>query len=186
LASVNKNKMKKLGTHTQADIFPDKKDNREEIIFEDRATGKAIVFDDQNNIALIGNKVNSFYLLPGGGIDQVESIESGIVRECLEEIGCDVELGKTVGIIDDYRNRDRKHCINYCYTAKLIGEKGELKLTEEEEKNGLHVIWLSLSEALDILEKEVEQLRRGEVTFYNTGFNILRDCLFLKELEKNQ
>ncbi len=186
MASVNKTKMKNLGTHTQADIFPDTDDNRKVIIFEDRATGKAVVFDDQKNIALIGNKVNSFYLLPGGGIDQNESIESGIVRECLEEIGCNVELSKTVGIIDDYRNRDKKHCINYCYTAKLIGEKGELKLTEEEEKNGLHVIWVSFDEALGILEKEVEQLKRGEVAFYNTGFNILRDWLFLKELKKNQ
>lgn len=178
--------MKSLGTHTQSDIFPDKEDNKKEVIFEDRITGKAVVFDEQKNIALVGNKVNSFYLLPGGGIDQYESIENGIVRECLEEIGCDVELSKAIGIIDDYRNRDKKHCINYCYTAKLIGKKGELTLTEEEEKNGLHVIWISLDEALDILEKEVEQLKRGEVTFYNTGFNILRDWLFLKEVKKNQ
>ncbi len=178
------NKMKKLGTFTQKDIFPEKKDDREEIKFEDRATGKAIVFDDDNNIALVGNKVNSFYLLPGGGIDPGESIESGIVRECLEEIGCNVELNVAIGTIDDYRNRDKKHCINYCYTAKIIGGKGELTLTEDEKKNGLHVIWAPLDEAIKILEKEVEQLRRGEVTFYNTGFNIVRDHLFLKELKR--
>lgn len=178
--------MKNLGTHTQADIFPGKEDNKKEIMFEDRATGKAIVFDEQKNIALVGNKVNSFYLLPGGGIGHDESIESGIVRECLEEIGCNVELIKAVGMIDDYRNRDKKHCINYCYTAKLIGEKGELSLTENEAKNGLHVIWVPIDEAKHILEKEVGQLKRGEVTFYNTGFNILRDYLFLKELKENQ
>lgn len=178
--------MKNLGTHTQTDVFPEKEDDREKIVFEDRATGKAIVFDNQSNIALIGNKINPFYLLPGGGIDQDESIEGGIVRECLEEIGCIVELTGDVGMIDDYRNRDKKHCISYCYAAKLIGEKGELKLTEDETKNGLHVIWVTLDEAIRILEKEAEQLRRGEVTFYNTGFNILRDYLFLKELKESQ
>jgi len=94
-----------------------------------------------------------------------------------------VELKEVVGVIDDYRNRDKKHCINYCYSAKLFGKKGTLKLTEEEEKNGLHVIWVSLDEAINILGKEVEQLKRGEVTFYNTGFNILRDHLFLKEVK---
>lgn len=177
--------MKNLGTHTQADIFPDKEDNKKELIFEDRATGKAIVFDNQKNIALVGNMVNSLYLLPGGGIDHNESIENGIVRECLEEIGCNVELIKAVGIINDYRNRDKKHYINYCYTANLIGEKGDLSLTEDEAKNGLHVTWVPIDEAKYILEKEVEQLKRGGVTFYNTGFNILRDHLFLKELREN-
>jgi len=176
--------MKNLGTFTQKDIFPEKEDDKEKINFEDRITGKAIVFDNDNNIALVGNRVNSFYLLPGGGIDHGESIKSGIIRESLEEIGCHVELKKVVGIIDDYRNRDKKHCINYCYTAKLVGEKGELTLTEDEERNGLHVIWVSLDEAIKILEKEVEQLRRGEVVFYNTGFNILRDHLFLREAKK--
>ncbi|PIQ66651.1 MAG: hypothetical protein COV96_00325 [Candidatus Zambryskibacteria bacterium CG11_big_fil_rev_8_21_14_0_20_42_18] len=176
--------MKNLRTFIQKDIFPEKEDDKEKINFEDRITGKAIVFDDDNNIALVGNRVNSFYLLPGGGIDHGESIESGIIRESLEEIGCNVELKKAIGIIDDYRNRDKKHCINYCYAAKLVGKKGELTLTEDEEKNGLHVIWVSLNEAIKILEKEVEQLRRGEVTFYNTGFNILRDHLFLREVKK--
>lgn len=170
-----------LGTLTQTDVFPEKEDSREEIVFEDRLTGKAIVFDGDNNIALIGNKVNSFYLLPGGGIERDESIESGIKRECLEEIGCNVLLQEEIGVIDDYRNRDKKHCINYCYTAKLIGEKRELKLTEEEEKNGLHVMWVPLDEAIIILEKEVRQLKNGEVVFYNTGYNILRDHLFLKK-----
>lgn len=173
--------MKNLRTFTQKDIFPDKEDDKEKINFEDRVTGKAIVFDDDSNVALVGTKVNSFYLLPGGGIDQGESIEVGIIRECLEEIGCIVELKIPIGTVDDYRNRDRKHCINYCYTAKLIEQKGELTLTEDEKKNGLHVIWVPLDEAIKILKKEVGQLKRGEVTFYNTGFNILRDHLFLKE-----
>ncbi len=178
--------MKNLGTHTQFDIFPKERDNKEKITFEDRVTGTAIVFDDENNIALVGTKVNNFYLLPGGGIDKNESIECGIARECLEEIGCNVELMKAVGVLDDYRNRDKKHCINYCYTAKLVGVKWELTLTEDETKNGLHVIWVPLDEAIIILKKEVEQLKRSEVKFYNTGFNILRDYIFLKELGNNK
>lgn len=175
--------MKSLATFKQIDIFPNQADNWSEVSFEDRPTGKAIVFDDQNNIALVGTKVNSFYLLPGGGINKDESIENGIIRECLEEIGCRVGLEHNIGIVDDYRNRDKKHCINHCYTAKLIGEKGKLDLTEDEAKNGLHVIWVPLNEAVDILQKEVEQLKRGEVSFYNTAFNIMRDYTFLKEAQ---
>lgn len=44
------------------------------------------------------------------------------------------------------------------------------------------MIWVSLEEATAILKDETEQLKRGEVTFYNTGFNILRDFHFLNQL----
>lgn len=175
--------MKSLAIFTQKDVFPKQKEKRS-IIFEDRPTGKAIVFDHKNNIALIGNRVNSFYLLPGGGIDKNESIENGIVRECLEELGCHVELIDKIGIIEDYRTRDKKHCINYCYLARLIGKKGKVQLTEDEKKNGMHVIWISINKAVKILKKEVKQLKKGEVKFYNTGFNILRDHLFLNKTQQ--
>ena len=95
------------------------------------------------------------------------------------KIGCAVRLESPLGIIADYRNRDKKHCINYCYTAQLVGEKGELKLTEDEAKNGLHVKWVPLDEALATLESEIGQVRRGEVQFYNTAYNIVRDHAFL-------
>src|SRR3989344_4735436 len=96
-----------------------------------------------------------------------------------EETGCHVRLLDYIGTVEDYRDRDKKHCVSYCYTAQLMGEKGELQLIENEKKNGIYVNWVSLNEAVQILEKEVGQLKRGEVKFYNTGFNILRDHLFL-------
>ncbi len=174
--------MNSLAIFKEKDVFPNRKMGKKDVIFNDRLTGKAIVFDNEDRVALIGNKVNSFYLLPGGGVNESESIEEGVKRECLEEIGCRIDSLKIVGIIEDFRNRDKTHCISHCYIAKLIGEKGELRLTEEEKNNGLHVIWVTLNKATAILDKEVEQLKNGKVTFYNTGFNILRDNLFLKKV----
>ena|SRR3989344_6806471 len=175
--------MKPLAIFTQKDVFP-KQEEKRNIIFEDRPTGKAIVFDRENNIALIGNRVNSFYILPGGGINKDESVENGIIRECFEEIGCHVELIDKIGIIEDYRTRDKKHCINYCYLAKLIGKKGKVQPTEDEKRNGIHVIWVSINKAVKIIDKEVKQLKKGKVKFYNTGFNILRDHLFLNKAQQ--
>lgn len=170
-----------LAIFKEKDVFPDRGRDGKNVTFKDRLTVKAIVFDDKDKVALVGNKINSFYLLPGGGVNETESIEEGLRRECLEEIGCQIDILGTIGTIEDFRDRDEMHCINHCYIAKLIGEKGELKLTEEEKANGLHTIWVSLNEAVDILNKGVDKLKKGEVTFYNTGFNILRDSLFLKK-----
>lgn len=174
---------KPLALFTDADVFPGR-EGRKDPAFTDRLTGKAVVFDDENNIALVGTKVNKFLLLPGGGIEPGESVEDGVIRESLEEIGCRVKLGAQLGIVEDYRARDKKHKISHCYIAKVIGEKGSPKLTESEKKNGLHVVWISLAEAIKTLKEQKQQLRNGEVEFYNTGFNILQDELFLEKAQE--
>lgn len=171
--------MKPLAVFTDKDVFRKGK-SQQDPSFTDRLTGKAVVFD-RNNLALIGNKVNSFYLLPGGGIEEGESIEEGVVRECLEEIGYQVKLIEPLGVVEDYRQREKRHKISHCYIAEVVGEKGNQKLTESEKRNGLHVIWVSLAEAIKILTGQAKQLRNGEVTFYNTGFNIVQDKLFLEK-----
>ena len=170
----------------EKDIFPYRSASDNNVVFEDRFTGKVIVFDTDGNVALVGNKINDFYLLPGGGIGPNEPIETGIIRECLEEIGCKVTLLKDLGTTEDFRTRDKKHYINHCFTAQVIGEKGKLHLTEEEAKNGMHVKWVPLEEAIKILADEVEQLHQGKISFYNTGFNISRDHIFLLEAQKKK
>lgn len=175
--------MKPLAIFYQRDVFPLMSETLS-VEFEDRPTGKAVIFDENKHIALVGNKVNSFYLLPGGGVDKDESVKDAIIRECLEETGCNVELDKFLGVVEDYRNRDKKHCISYCYTASVVGKKEKLSLTPDEEKNGMHVIWIELNEAVRILDEEIDDLRKGKVKFYNTGYNILRDSILLKEAQK--
>lgn len=172
--------MKKIATLHEKDIYPEKQ-SVEGIEYSDRITGKAIIFDEENNVALVGNKQNEFLLLPGGGIDDGEDIQIGIVRESLEEIGCVVNILDEVGCIDDYRPRDKKHCISYCYTAIVIGNKGDPKHTENEMEIGMYTKWVPFEQAINILKKQKLELESGKVTFYNTGFNIVRDLLFLEE-----
>lgn len=143
-------------TFRDKDVFPDKNISEEGIVYEDRPAGRAILFDEEKNIALIGNKVNDFYLLPGGGINLGESIEAGVIRECLEETGCVAVLLKDLGVTEDYRGREKKHYINYCYVAKVVSEKGKLQPTEEESKKGMYVKWVSFDKALKIFNYEAE------------------------------
>lgn len=172
--------MKKIATLYEKDIYPEKQSD-EHIEYSDRATGKVIVLDEENNVALVGNKQNHFLLLPGGGIDDGEDIQTGIIRECLEEVGCKVNILNEIGCIDDYRPRDKKHCISYCYTARVVGEKGYPKYTEDETGIGMYTKWVTLDKALEIFKEQKLELESGNVTFYNTGFNIVRDLLFLEE-----
>jgi ADP-ribose pyrophosphatase YjhB (NUDIX family) len=176
--------MKHIATIQEKDIFPDKIPSEEKISFEDRLTGKVILFDTENRIALIGTTVNTFLVLPGGGIDPTESIENGIIREAKEETGCVISLKQSIGTIEDYRNRDKKHCVTHCYIGTVEGEKGQPFLTKEELSNGLYVQWVYFYEAEEILKNEVTQVKEGGVDFYNTCFNIARDYLFILEAKK--
>jgi len=177
--------MKKIATIYEKDVYPNKIVD-ESIKYSDRITGKAIAINDKNQIALVGNKQNEFLQLPGGGIDEGEDIKMGIIRECLEEIGYTVIILEEIGCIDDYRPRDKKHCINYCYRVKVSDQGGNFKHTQDESSIGMYTKWVDLKEAFDIFGKQKEELEAGKVTFYNTGFNILRDFLFLNEMKVNQ
>lgn len=172
--------MKNIKTIYQKDVFPELLEEKC-TEFTDRKTGKAIIVDSEGEICLVGNKQNDFLQLPGGGIYENEDVKQGVIRECLEETGCMVELLSEVGIIHDYRQRDKKHCINYCFVASVIGEKGQVSYTEDELAIGMYTKWVNVKTTLDIFRKQERELKEGKVTFYNTGFNILRDFLFINE-----
>jgi len=153
------------------------------VIWKDRPTGKVVLFDKENNVALIGNKVNNFFLLPGGGIEGSESILEGIRRECQEETGCEIEIQEFIGITEDFRARDSKHCISHGYSARAISY-GTPTLTESEIDIGAYVKWVPLPEAINLFSQQESKVKAGEVKFYNTCFNIFRDSLFLQRAQE--
>ena len=149
--------------------------------WHERLTGKLVLFDRDGNIAVIGRTAHGYLTLPGGGIDAGETLEQGTLRECREETGCTAVLVDKLGIVDDYRHRDMRHCVTHCYRATVVGEKGVPSPMPDEAESGMHVRWLPVDEARALFARQVADLRAGRVAHYNTGFNIYRDYLFLLE-----
>ncbi len=165
------------------DVFPNTPEAMEavDVVWKVRPTGKVVLFNEKNEIALMGNKVNAFLLLPGGGINDNESILDGIKRECQEETGCQIELQESLGITEDFRLRDSRHCISFGFSAKVVSY-GASTLTENEADIGAYVKWFPLSEAIELLSSQEKKVRKGEVKFYNTCFNTIRDNFFLQKV----
>lgn len=161
------------------DIFPDAADANG-IVWKNRVTGKVVLFDEVCNIALIGNKVNDLFLLPGGGIEDNEALLDGVRRECKEETGCEINIKSVLGVTEDFRIRDNKHCISHGYTAGVISH-GTPSFTEDEIEIGAYVKWIPLSEAVKLFELQEVRVKAGEVKFYNTCFNVIRDSLFIRQ-----
>lgn len=172
--------MKYLLSTTDKDVFKENKKQNYKL-FETRKTGKAIILNKKNEIAMVGNTINNFFVFPGGGIEKKESIRKGIERECIEEVACKIQNLYLLGKTEEYRSRNKKHYINYCYVTKLVKNLKKTNQTEDERKNGMYVKWFKIKDAQKLLAKEVAQVEKGEVKFYNTAFNIVRDNAFIIE-----
>jgi 8-oxo-dGTP diphosphatase len=104
-------------------IFGEKKN----VEYTDRRGAYLIPIKD-GKIAVVSAQKG--YFLLGGGIEQGESDEKCIIRECLEEIGWDVEIEKLICSAETYgyhysNHPDIKyfHPIQNYYTGKLKGWK---------------------------------------------------------------
>jgi 8-oxo-dGTP pyrophosphatase MutT (NUDIX family) len=74
--------------------------------FTPRTAARAIVFDGEK-VALIHIIEHGYYMLPGGGTDG-DDLQTGLAREILEELGCEVEITGEVGSTEVYIDRWRQ------------------------------------------------------------------------------
>lgn len=154
-----------------------------DVIWKDRFTGKVVLLNNTGEVALLGNKVNDLFLLPGGGIEDHEDIIVGTKRECREETGCEINITHKLGMTEDFRTRNAKHCISFGYIGTVVSQ-GAPRLTKNETDIGAYVTWVPLAKACELFTIQEGKVRRGEVRFYNTCFNVVRDSLFIRRAEE--
>ncbi|MCX6716214.1 MAG: NUDIX domain-containing protein [Candidatus Taylorbacteria bacterium] len=165
--------MKLLRTIREVDIFPESGSDIQEDKYKERSSARAIVFDKERKVALLNVSKHNYYKLPGGGIEEGENIEEALKRECLEEIGCNIQIRDEVGEIIEYRNQVLRKQISYCFVAEVEGVKGDPKFEPDEIEKGFQNVWVTLDEA-------VELLKQSKTTAYNGNFIIVRDLVFLE------
>lgn len=145
--------------------------------FEIRKAARAVVLDENNQVGLLYVKKYNYHKLPGGGLEGEENISEALKRECLEEIGCNIEAGEELGEIIEYRDKWALKQHSYCYLAKVVGEKGTPAFTQKEIDYGFEIKWVPLSAVSELLENDIPE-------GYEGPFIHIRDSLFLEEALK--
>lgn len=139
---------------------------------------RAVVFDDDNNVAILHISRDNYYSLPGGGVKNAETYEQGLVRECWEETGCKVEIVSEIGQTDEIRKDKKQINRSNGYVVRVVGEKGNLNLEEDEKGEEVELLWVEIKEAVRLVSAHSEKM-----DIYNR-YTRERDELFLKEADK--
>lgn len=82
-------------------------------------------------ILLVKHEKNNetYWLLPGGGIEYGESVENALIREFQEEVGIDIKVGKLVLVHDSIPPKLFRHVLNLYFL--VTANSFEIKVTRD-------------------------------------------------------
>jgi ADP-ribose pyrophosphatase YjhB (NUDIX family) len=110
-----------------------------------RLTVSAVVSREGGNgeILLIQRADNAHWGLPGGHVEPGESVAQAAAREVLEETGCEIEVGRLIGVYShpelqtvESSSGERSQFVNLCFEARVTGEIGRPTTPEETLNTG--------------------------------------------------
>ncbi|PKM70597.1 MAG: DNA mismatch repair protein MutT [Chloroflexi bacterium HGW-Chloroflexi-4] len=143
------------------------------IEYHDRVGGYCIIFDQNGRVAII--RTATGYFLLGGGLDNNETHEECITRECVEEAGLLVSVNHFVCKADKFHWSDTlnyyMHGIGFFYLADIVENLGNPKEKDHE------LVWLTKDEACKclFLEHQSWALERAWVV-HNHMIQKERNC----------
>lgn len=104
------------------------------------------------------------YKIPGGGMEEGESLVDALCREVAEETGIVVDrasvryCGEVIEIRRDIYEEDKKYIKHsYVYFCEAGEERVEMRMTESEIKRGFHPVWEKLGTIISENRKNIKE-----------------------------
>ena len=117
-----------------------------------RKSSRAIIIKDGKMLTMFRRKINGeeikeYYVIPGGGLEDNETLEQNVIRELKEEMSVDIKILGYLGNMQDEKNSQYYfHCEITNGEPKLGGEELD-RMTKE---NYYEPRWIELSEINNI------------------------------------
>ena len=118
-----------------------------------KKAARTVIVDEKGLIALINVGDGKYFKIPGGGVEENETIKEAAKREALEEAGCEVDLIQRVGehqFIENSSELGERAHHSVCFLAKKKGISKETRFDDWEKSNNMKLIWVTFSKALEL------------------------------------
>ena len=105
----------------------------------------AVVINEENEILLVRDRIHtshSIYKLPGGMLEEAQSLEDGVVREVWEETGIKAKLIKMVSVLNSHPYRFNKSNMYIVFQLEPLSSEINIVDTHEIEK----AFWMPLED----------------------------------------
>ena len=140
---------------------------------------RVLLFNDNDEICVVKSEKYGYMQLPGGGIEDGESIIEALHRETEEETGFLIDSIEPIGFTLERREDTRNthpwgRDISYVFKA-LPSKEVETHYMEDEKAEGFKPIWISLDDF--IAEQEQNE---GKIESYSGCFSNRRDLEIAK------
>jgi ADP-ribose pyrophosphatase YjhB (NUDIX family) len=121
--------------------------------------GARAILKKDNQYLLVHAKKLNLFTLPGGGVEEGESLEEAVLREVREETGYFAKILKKGETVVEYFLDSV--WINHYFVLEAK-EQVEANLTKEEVDLDLTPVWMTLEEVLDVLGEDQSTHEHGQ------------------------
>jgi len=124
--------------------------------------------EDTKKVLMVYNKDNSSWSMPGGVVEENETLEQAALRELHEETGLQGEVRDIVAINECFFQNNNVHAIFITFRTELVGGKISIKYPDEISK----VTWVDIPEANKLMPYHkcgIGKLIQNSCTYYNQG-----------------
>ncbi|BCB03681.1 NUDIX domain-containing protein [Bacillus sp. KH172YL63] len=117
-----------------------------------RNSAKAIIIKgDKLLLTKNRDEEGDFYLFPGGGQEHGETLHDALIRECMEETGCTVEVGELIHI-REYIGKNHEHAsfdsglhqMEFYFRTTITGEQDTPQPPSIPDSHQVGTEWLDL------------------------------------------
>ena len=115
-----------------------------------RNAARAVIIRDGEILLLkkVGGNRPEHYALPGGAQDPGESLTVALQRECEEEIGTQVEIGRLAHVAEFCKQRDteppsKRHLVEFLFLCS-VPDGYRAQSGHRPDKHQVDVVWMEL------------------------------------------